>query len=197
MADAKISALAAATDPTGAELLELVQGGVNVQSTVAQLLENGTTDGVTTIKVSKDGDAGYLQIERNGIDARHWRLYPRGNAEMHSGGAFIIATSDGAGTAAGYLYLEQLVLRDLAAGLGANVGLKQTAANVLAVTNASTGDGRLTADAVTLKGTGSKPTAGSAYRGMLWYTPGGAGVADMLEFCFKDNTDTYSWVTIL
>lgn len=47
-----------------------------------------------------------------------------------------------------------------------------------------------------LTGNGTKPTAGSAYRGMFWYTPGGAGVADTLEFCAKDNTDTYSWVVL-
>lgn len=47
-----------------------------------------------------------------------------------------------------------------------------------------------------LTGNGSKPTAGSAYRGTFWYTPGGAGVADTIEICAKSAADTYSWVKL-
>lgn len=45
-------------------------------------------------------------------------------------------------------------------------------------------------------GNGSKPSAGSAYRGMVWYTPGGAGVLDTFEICRKDAADAYAWVSL-
>lgn len=45
-------------------------------------------------------------------------------------------------------------------------------------------------------GNGTKPTAGSAYRGMVWYTPGGAGVLDKFEICRKDAADAYAWVSL-
>jgi len=41
----------------------------------------------------------------------------------------------------------------------------------------------------------SKPTCSATYRGQHWVTPGGAGVADILEFCLKDAADVYAWVT--
>jgi hypothetical protein len=39
-----------------------------------------------------------------------------------------------------------------------------------------------------------KPTCTSAIRGSPFYTPGGAGVADLYEVCQKNGADVYSWV---
>lgn len=49
---------------------------------------------------------------------------------------------------------------------------------------------------VILATTGSKPSAGSAYRGMFWVTQGGAGVPDQVEMCMKKTDDTYAWVVV-
>lgn len=43
---------------------------------------------------------------------------------------------------------------------------------------------------------GSRPTAGVAHRGKLHLIQGGAGVADILSICIKDNTDTYVWKVV-
>jgi len=50
---------------------------------------------------------------------------------------------------------------------------------------------------VILSTTGARPTAGSAYRGMLFVVQGGGGVTDTLEVCLKAAAGTYSWVTIV
>lgn len=39
----------------------------------------------------------------------------------------------------------------------------------------------------------AKPTCGTAFRGQLWFTEGGAGVADTWEICRKDSSDVYAW----
>lgn len=41
-----------------------------------------------------------------------------------------------------------------------------------------------------------RPTCDSSSRGKFWATQGGAGVADTVAVCAKDNTDTYAWRTI-
>lgn len=40
---------------------------------------------------------------------------------------------------------------------------------------------------------GSKPSCDSTKRGWLWFTEGGAGVADKTETCCKTASDTYVW----
>lgn len=42
---------------------------------------------------------------------------------------------------------------------------------------------------------GSRPTCTSSRRGMVWNVDGGTGVADSLQICQKDATDSYVWVT--
>lgn len=44
-------------------------------------------------------------------------------------------------------------------------------------------------------GATAKPACDSTSRGTIWYTPGGAGVADTFEKCRKDAADAYAWVT--
>jgi hypothetical protein len=39
-------------------------------------------------------------------------------------------------------------------------------------------------------------TANAANRGTITYVAGGAGVADTLRVCVKDETDTYMWVPL-
>lgn len=44
--------------------------------------------------------------------------------------------------------------------------------------------------------TTTKPTCASGVRGLMWLTPGGAGVKDAFEICAKDGADAYAWRTI-
>lgn len=44
---------------------------------------------------------------------------------------------------------------------------------------------------------GARPTAGVAYRGMLYVLQGAAGVTDKIQVCLKAVADTYSWVDIV
>lgn len=46
-------------------------------------------------------------------------------------------------------------------------------------------------------GFGARPAAAEAYRGHTWLTRGATSVADVLEVCMKDATDTYVWKDIL
>lgn len=155
-----------------------------------------TADGAMRFGASHGSDNGYFLFGRDGLLSRYIQINPKSNPELVSSAALVIQTSAGVGSAPAYLYAEQVVVRDLAAGGGANVGIKQAAAGVLKVTDASTGNGRMQADAFQWLATGSKPAAGSSYRGMIWYTPGGAGVADSIEICAKSAADTYSWVKL-
>lgn len=45
-------------------------------------------------------------------------------------------------------------------------------------------------------GNTSRPAASATYRGQLWYTESGSGVADAIEICVKGSGDTYSWVSL-
>lgn len=51
------------------------------------------------------------------------------------------------------------------------------------------------AGGVQLKTSGSQPTCDLQHRGTFWNIEGGTGVADILQICQKDATDTYVWVT--
>ncbi len=44
--------------------------------------------------------------------------------------------------------------------------------------------------------TASKPAASAANRGRIWIVQGGAGVADTLQVCIKNASDSYVWVTV-
>jgi hypothetical protein len=44
---------------------------------------------------------------------------------------------------------------------------------------------------------GLKPVASSLYRGSIWITQGGLGVADTVEICRKDAANAYAWVTLI
>lgn len=50
---------------------------------------------------------------------------------------------------------------------------------------------------IILSTAGARPTAGSAYRGMLFVTQGAGGVTDTLSVCLKSAANTYSWVSII
>lgn len=39
----------------------------------------------------------------------------------------------------------------------------------------------------------AEPTCDSTTRGLIWYTAGGAGVADKMQVCAKAAADTYAW----
>ncbi len=47
-----------------------------------------------------------------------------------------------------------------------------------------------------LPGGASQPAAAAGLRGTIWYTAGGAGVADKIEICAKSALDAYSWVPL-
>jgi hypothetical protein len=60
---------------------------------------------------------------------------------------------------------------------------------ILTISSASSGGGlQLTS--------GTKPTCNSSNRGLIWYTAGGAGIADTAEICAKSSTDTYAYRSI-
>lgn len=44
---------------------------------------------------------------------------------------------------------------------------------------------------------GSRPTAGVAYRGMLFVTQGAGGVTDTISVCLKSAANSYSWIPIV
>lgn len=69
MADKKISAMAAAVSVAGADLVPIVQGGVNKKATVGQILEGVVTelDPTLVALAALDGSAGYLK--QTGADA--------------------------------------------------------------------------------------------------------------------------------
>lgn len=50
---------------------------------------------------------------------------------------------------------------------------------------------------IILATSGARPSAGAAYRGMLYVNEGGAGTTDTLEICLKSAANTYSWVSIV
>lgn len=50
---------------------------------------------------------------------------------------------------------------------------------------------------ITISTAGARPTAGVAYRGLLFVTQGAAGVADKISICLKSAADTYSWKDII
>lgn len=50
------------------------------------------------------------------------------------------------------------------------------------------------AGGVTLSTSGSQPTCDVGHRGLMWNIEGGTGVADVLQVCQKDASDTYVWV---
>lgn len=64
---------------------------------------------------------------------------------------------------------------------------------IFSVTNA----GQVQASSVQmLTGAATKPTCNSGNRGVIWYTPGGTGVADKVEICAKGAADSYSYVAM-
>ncbi len=69
-----------------------------------------------------------------------------------------------------------------------DVCAERSEANVLKLTNGSTGGGTLR-----VGDPGAKPTCNSSRRGMIWLEEGAAGVADTFEVCSKDAADAYAW----
>lgn len=223
MADSKTSALTAVVTPAGTDEFPVNQGGTSKKETLAQVKtfsEAGTAGGRTIYGGTASGEDltlvgnsaaadGEVVISRLRIGAGGMGVIRDNAGEIliDSGQLQILAAASGLliGSNIKVAYPDVSFERrigiawsnDTDQSATKDAGLARDAAGVVRVTDGSTGYGIALADGVQLKGNASKPAAGSAYRGMIWYTPGGAGVADTLEFCFKDNTDTYSWVTIL
>jgi hypothetical protein len=94
--------------------------------------------------------------------------------------------------------------------IGAEAGSNNSTSNKLFIDNTNTATpligGDFSANTVTITGALSstegiglntataKPTCNSSNRGKIWYTAGGAGVADAWEKCHKDAGDAYAWV---
>ncbi len=88
---------------------------------------------------------------------------------------------------------NQIVIGYAATGQGSN---SVTLGNSSITKTLLRGDVELDSGGLQLTTTSARPAAGAAYRGMMWITQGGAGVADTTEVCLKSAADTYSWVTI-
>ena len=88
---------------------------------------------------------------------------------------------------------NQIVIGYAATGAGSN---SVTLGNSSITKTLLRGNVELDSGGLQLTTTSARPTAGPDYRGMMWVTPGGAGVADTVEICLKSAADTYSWVNI-
>lgn len=60
---------------------------------------------------------------------------------------------------------------------------------ILTISSASSGGGLQLSS-------GTKPTCNAATRGLIWYTAGGAGIADTAEICAKSSSDVYAYRSI-
>lgn len=171
-------------------------GNSNSQGCVAVggALAGGVTKGVLTVRNGGDNN----NILNMGTAAAPYGVSVGYLADPESGVALRVAfdgtsattllqiDGDSGGTpVGGDLPLEIIAANDQTVDL---TQWKNSAGTVLAAVGAEGG--------IQMTGAGSKPTAGSAYRGMIWYTPGGAGVLDKLEVCRKDAADAYAWVTL-
>lgn len=126
----------------------------------------------------KVGGASIFQVQRDG------RLVGNSTAFFNSdvrGGTFSCGAS-------GYSTFSD--------GVDFNAGFLREGAGMRTSLGAS-GYGRHNAESFKWVPNGaSKPAAAAGVRGLVWYTPGGAGVADTFEVCRKDAADAYAWVTL-
>jgi len=108
-----------------------------------------------------------------GSDEKYWRLYS-------NGGAFYIQTSNDAYTAS-----NNALIIDRSGNSATN----------FVVTTASSNGNAMAVNSSGLKiyDMGTKPACNSTTRGYIWRDEGGAGVADTLEVCAKNSSDTYAW----
>lgn len=78
-------------------------------------------------------------------------------------------------------------------GVDFNAGFQRESAGMKTTLGAS-GYGRHSAESFQWVPNGaSKPAAAAGVRGLVWYTPGAAGVADTIEVCAKSSLDAYAW----
>jgi len=108
-----------------------------------------------------------------GIDEKRWRIFVNGTR-------FSVQTVDD-----GYSAATEALIIDRSGNSATNFRIR-------------TGQNGLDAIAINSNGfkiydTGTKPACSSATRGYIWRDEGGAGVADKLEVCAKNSSDTYAW----
>lgn len=72
----------------------------------------------------------------------------------------------------------------------------QIANNAITLTNAAASPIRMYNGVRYNIGGQAEPTCDATIRGTIWYTAGGAGVADKLRICVKPSTDVYAWQAI-
>lgn len=121
------------------------------------------------------------------------------NAEM---GLFSAATSAPDAYAGGAMTLRSsggtvgisIIADDSATFIKHFVGGNSNAALALQVKSDLT---TISYGGVILSTAGARPTAGVAYRGMLFVTQGAGGVTDTISVCLKAAAGTYSWVPII
>jgi len=108
-----------------------------------------------------------------GTDEKRWRIYV-------NGGKFYIQTlKDGYGTAANALIIDRS---------------GNSATNFVVTTAPSNGNAMaVNSSGLKIYDMGTKPTCNATTRGYIWREEGGAGVADKLEVCAKNSSDTYAW----
>jgi len=125
------------------------------------------------VKVTSATPSVKLYETDAGSDEKYWRLYS-------NGGAFYIQTANDAYTAfANAMYF----------GRSGN-----SATNMTVATGPSNGSAvKIDANGLKIYDMGTKPTCSSTTRGYIWREEGGAGVADKLEVCAKNSSDTYAW----
>jgi hypothetical protein len=77
-----------------------------------------------------------------------------------------------------------------------DTGIARNAAGVLEVNNGTAGTYRDITFRIAQWRSGTEATCSSSTRGQVVMVQGGAGVADTLRVCRKDNLDAYAWVAL-
>lgn len=119
---------------------------------------------------------------------------------------FVVADIGGVGLSGGYGVKGE---GGLAGGLFSNNGSsEQSGSYALLTTNGFVGInvsnptnplevwGNINTTSIQLIPNGSPPTCNASTRGMLWYTQGTLGVADILNVCMKSVLNVYSWQVV-
>jgi len=108
-----------------------------------------------------------------GTDEKYWRIYA-------NGGKFYVQTANDAYTAfANAMYFDRS---------------GNSATELRIMTGPSNSDAvRISSYGLKIYDMGTKPACNSTTRGQIWRDEGGAGVADKLEVCAKNSSDSYAW----
>jgi len=162
----------------GALRLWLLDDSYANQEAMLYFDRGGTTPGVGVFYGLRfelqDAGPAYTTNETDaGTDEKRWRIYA-------NGGKLYIQTTNDAYTAS-----SDALIIDRSGNSATNFVVTTAPSNGNAMAVNSSG--------LKIYDMGTKPTCGASTRGYIWREEGGAGVADKLEVCAKNSSDTYAW----